>query len=298
MMTTPGSALTGLKRQRPEWQPWLAVVEEALHEAATTKWDADVPAAVNGRERSHPLLAGAALTLSEAPVRRFMERLVRIAARGGTSKMASLEAAVDADMDMLTLFRASVCQDSELVDRVAELASVDAEALQAVAALLPVPLLHACSRRWASSASPAWEQGYCPCCGSWPAFAEVRGIERSRYFRCGRCGGEWHAHALTCPYCTTRDHNALVSLVPEQDGIGAVIEACTQCRGYVKSFTRLQGCAPGAVMIEDLASVGLDVAVLEQGYTRPAGPGYALDARVTAAEPRRGLFAWTSHEAR
>ena len=91
-------------------------------------------------------------------------------------------AALREDLDVLTLFTASLCQDSERVTEVAAASGADAEALQAVIALLPVPFLHACNRRWASSISESWVEGYCPVCGSWPAFAEVRGIERSRSF--------------------------------------------------------------------------------------------------------------------
>jgi len=95
---------------------------------------------------------------------------------------------------------------------------------------------------------------------AWPAFAEVRGIERSRYFRCAWCGGEWHARALHCPYCDTSDHGQLVSLVAENGGSNAAIDACTHCLRYVKTLTRLQGCPPDTVMIEDLGTVDLDVA--------------------------------------
>jgi FdhE protein len=122
----------------------------------------------------------------------------------------------------------------------------------------------------------------------------VRGIERNRYFRCGRCGGEWHARALYCPYCAMSDHDELVALVPEKGGSNAVIDACQRCLGYVKTFTRLQGCSPGAVMLEDLASVDLDVAAIEHGFARPPGPGHALGITVIEKDARRGFFAWKS----
>jgi len=208
--------------------------------------------------------------------------------------MATLPAALGADLEVLTLFAASVCQDGDPVKEVAAACGADAEALQAVIALLPVPFLHACNRRWASSISESWVEGYCPVCGSWPAFAEVRGIERSRYFRCGRCGGAWHARSLHCPYCAVDDHDALASLVPQTAGSETAIDACTRCLGYVKTFTRLQGCAPDAVMLEDLASIPFDVAAVEQGYTRPSGAGYPLEIRVIDKRAARRFFAWTT----
>jgi FdhE protein len=131
-------------------------------------------------------------------------------------------------------------------------------------------------------------------CGSWPAFAEVRGIDRSRYFRCGRCGSEWYARALVCAFCGLSDHQQLTSLVPAKTDMHAVIDACHGCRGYVKAFTRLQGCAPSAVMIEDLASVDLDMAAIEQGYARPPGTGCRLGVALTEAPRRRHLFGWNA----
>ena len=95
------------------------------------------------------------------------------------------------------------------------------------------------------------------------------------------------------------DHDELVALVPEKTGstaVGsnAVIEACQRCLGYVKTFPRLKGCSPIAVMLEDLASVDLDVAAIEHGFARPLGPGFALGVTVTDKGARRGLFAWNS----
>jgi FdhE protein len=299
-MMAPDTALQGLKRQRPEWEPWLAVVEEILREAGTSNWDVAVPTGLGAEARSAqadtplsmvPLLAAAAISLTASSVRRLLERLIRIASMSGTPKMATLAAVLREDLDLLALFRASLCQDCERVTEAAAACGADAEALQAVIALLSVPFLYACHRRGASLISESWVEGYCPVCGSWPAFAEVRGIERSRYFRCGRCGGAWHARALSCPYCAVGDHDALVSLVPEKAGSHGVLEACTRCLGYVKTFTTLQGCSPGTVMLEDLGSVALDLAALEQGYKRPVGSGYVLEVTVAATSAAR-FFAW------
>jgi FdhE protein len=149
-----------------------------------------------------------------------------------------------------------------------------------VTLLAPIPFLQACNRRWAPAIVESWMAGYCPVCGAWPAFAEMRGIERRRYLRCGRCGSGWQALWLSCSYCGVTDHEELVSLVPEKSGAHAVIEACKRCLGYVKTFTTLQGSPPAEVMVDDLASVDLDIAALERGFGRPTGVGYALDINI------------------
>jgi FdhE protein len=290
-MTAPG-ALDALKRQRPEWSPWLAVVEEILGETASTRWDAAVPNPPGARGNGTPLVSGSSLSVDPSDVRRVLKRAIRAAARTGAPKMASLKRALDGDVDVLALLAGSLRQQDDPLAAYASACGADPEAFQAVAALLAVPVLHACRRRWASSIPPSWMEGYCPVCGSWPAFAEVRGIERTRYLRCGRCGGEWLGSILRCACCGTTDHEDFVSLVSEQAGSPRSIEACRRCHGYVKTFTRLQGCAPSAVMLEDLASVDLDVAALEQGYTKPPGAGYAVDVTIGSAAAKRAFLAW------
>src|SRR5258708_28683283 len=212
-MMAAAAALNGLRRKRPEWESWLAVIDEILRETAAPEWEAAAAAGAHAAGHAVPLLAGATVAVDANSVGRSWKRLVRIASRSGTPKLATLEAALHADIDMLRLFNASLRQDSGKIDELAATSGADAEALQAVANLLPVPFLLACNRRWASSLPGSWVEGFCAVCGAWPAFADVRCIERSRYVRCARCGGEWHASALHCPDCDYRNHAPRVSLV-------------------------------------------------------------------------------------
>ncbi|HZA57078.1 MAG TPA: formate dehydrogenase accessory protein FdhE [Candidatus Udaeobacter sp.] len=289
-MTASDTRLQDLKRQHPEWEPWLAVIQETLCETANPKWEAFVPFPTQAQQSKAPLLAGVTLSFEITAVRGWVERLIRVASRG-TPKMATLEPAIDAELDVLNLFKASLCQDEDRLKETAVVLGAEPEALQAVATLVPVPFLQVCNRRWASGLPASWMEGYCPVCGAWPAFAEVRGIERSRYFRCGRCGGEWQAHCLFCPYCGMTDHEELVSLVPEKSRANSVIDACKRCLGYSKTFTTLQGSPPTKIILEDLATVDLDVAAVAEGYRRPQGPGYSLGVTITESRRRRRLFA-------
>ncbi len=290
-MTAIETGLQDLKRRHPEWGPWLAVVQMVLSETADPRWEEVVPIRIETQQSKVPLLAGSTSALEKKRIRLLFDQLIRIASRGGTPKMASLEPALRTDLDIIALFKASLGQDADRLAETAAFIGADPEALQAIATLLPVPFLQACNRRWVSFKSVSWMEGYCPICGAWPAFTEVRGIERSRYFRCGRCGGEWQSHCLFCPYCSTTDHNELASLVPEKSGSNSVVDACKHCLGYVKTFTKLQGSPPAQVLLDDLASVDLDLAALEQGYKRPQGIGYSLDLTVTDSRAARRFFA-------
>jgi FdhE protein len=271
--------LQKISRDYPEWKPWLAVIEEVLKEAADPKWNAVVPADARPKEKT-PLLAGARIAFEVGSVRRWVMRLIRTAHTSGTSEMATLKPAESADLDIPALFQASLCQDSKKLQTIALDIGADAGAFRAVAELVPIPFLQACARRCAPSAAESWTEGYCLICGAWPAFAEVRGIERSRYLRCSRCGGEWQFRLLHCPYCGVTEHTELTSLVPENGGPTRTVEACRRCLGYIKNFTTLQGTPGNEVILKDLASVDLDVAAAEQGYRRAEGPGYRFDVTI------------------
>lgn len=281
-MTTTSILMSSLARQRPEWAPWLAVVAAAFTDAGAPAWAAAVPALADARSGAAPALAGATVVVDAPTLGALMQRLIHAASLAATPQMSTLRSLAVDERTLLRLLEASIGHDRAAIAAVAATCVADEGALEAVVALLPIPLMQACRRHWSPALSPAWQNGYCRVCGMWPAFAEVRGIERTRMFRCGRCGDEWHARPLRCPYCGVDDHAALASLVPDAGGSNAVIEGCRRCGGYTKTFTRLQGCSPEAVMIEDLATVHLDVAAIARGYTRPAGAGCRLEVTVAS----------------
>lgn len=280
-MTQIETGLHELRQQHPEWAPWLAVIRVVVGELTDANWDAAVPPCPENPPMQVPLLAAAKLSLPASLLRPMLAHLIRAASQSGSQAMATLSALVDRQVDMPTLFTAALGQDREALEKLATALSVDAGAFQAIAGLIPLPFLQACNRAWEDSLAPGRTGSYCPICGSWPAFAEVRGIERNRYLRCGRCGAGWQAHGLSCPYCGMTDHNELLSLVPENSALNAVIDACKRCLGYLKTFTKLQGSKPANVILDDLASVELDIAAAEQGYKRPQGAGYLLNVSVS-----------------
>lgn len=281
MMKTP-QGLHDLEREHPEWKPWLAVVGQALLEVDDAAWDAAVPRQVAAGGSAAPLLARAIVEMDRGPAGRAFGSLVRSAQASGTPAFSDFQQLPRSSADACALFLLALNRDDERLKGIASKAGIDGEALHALAALLTMPFLHACNRRFASLLPAGWAKGYCPVCGAWAAYAEVRGIERARHLRCGNCGGDWQAHGLTCLYCGTADHDELASLVPEQSGSTSVIEVCNACRGYLKVFTTLKGSTPAEVMLQDLASADLDIAAAERGYKRPLGAGYVLN--VTLAE--------------
>jgi FdhE protein len=270
-----------LAREYPDWQPWLRVVEEVMREATDASWETWVPT-LQSQASDVPHLAAISVTADFAKLRRWQQHLLQTAAQSGAPRMRQLDSLQKFALDSAALFEAALCENGAALKQMADELEMDPDPFAAVTSLIAVPFLHACNRRWEQSRVPGWTAGYCPTCGAWPAFAESRGIERSRYLRCGRCGAEWQTQALFCCFCSNSDHKELGSLVPEKSGPSRAIDTCSGCRGYLKTFTKLQGSVATKIMLDDLASVDLDIAALEQGFKRPSVPGYPLNIRVVA----------------
>lgn len=279
-----------LARQNPEWQPWLNLHDLIQTTLSDAVWDqaVDPPQA---RAAEAPLLHGAALFLDVRPARRWVRKLLKAAAQADTDPAGSLARLKARQLDPIAFLEAGVRQEHERLHAMAEAAGADPDALATVAQLAVVPLLQACARRFDVSRSGTWERGYCPVCGAWPVLAEMRGLDRSRHLRCGRCGGDWGFSVLHCPYCDERDHKKLASLVPEGQEDLRRADTCNTCKGYVKTVTTLQAIEGPAVRLEDLKTVELDVAAIDRGYGRPEGPGHPVDARIQPSRRRFGFRA-------
>src|SRR5882762_2092814 len=109
-MTSVEAGLQALKQRHPEWKPWLAVIQEVLAETANPTWDAVVPVRSERQQGKIPLLADAVVQLEEPVVGRLLHRLLRIACRSGSPKLATLKPARRAEFDPLPLFEAALCQ--------------------------------------------------------------------------------------------------------------------------------------------------------------------------------------------
>lgn len=273
-----------LRREFPEWQSWLMVIESALREASDNKWQDYVPPPAPNPDLKQPLLSGVAINVESAAVGRWLERLLRQASASSDAVLAPLSALGEtaSPIEPMAVLQASLRQDESALSALANPLGAGAQPFRAVADLLALPLLHACRRRWSALVPAAWARGYCPICGAWPALAEEQGIERTRRWRCGRCGAAWHSECLHCPFCDTTEYRQLTSLVQGAASDARRIDGCQRCRGYVKTLMVLQASAPEVVLLDDLASVDLDIAALDAGYRRPANPGCDPGVRLSA----------------
>ena len=124
------------------------------------------------------------------------------------------------------------------------------------------------ARTAVAGALAAWPHGFCPTCGSWPAFGEDP--DRSRQLRCSFCGLGWQPRDPGCTYCGA-DPGHLTSLQAGPDSAHRA-EICSACGAYLKWLDLPEPTPFELLPVEDLASTPLDVLAVEKGFGRPSLP--------------------------
>ncbi|MPZ89699.1 MAG: formate dehydrogenase accessory protein FdhE [Nitriliruptorales bacterium] len=120
-----------------------------------------------------------------------------------------------------------------------------------------------------------WIGAACPVCGGTAqvsVIAEETGefmAGSPRSLVCGRCATWWAFARATCVACGEAQPQRLGSYVAE--GMPwARIDACNTCHGYVKTFDlRQDGAVDLVPLVEDTATVALDLWASDQGFHRP-----------------------------
>lgn len=93
---------------------------------------------------------------------------------------------------------------------------------------------------------------------------EAEGARRNLV--CGLCLTEWHYVRVVCSACGERQFDALPVFTAEQFP-AARLDACDTCRRYLKTVDATKD-GHAVAIVDDLASVPLDLWAREQGYVR------------------------------
>lgn len=144
----------------------------------------------------------------------------------------------------------------------------DVAVLPFAAAALQALLAQRASRLDAASVSRPGESRRCPVCGGWPLASIRRTVAETpglRYLHCAFCASEWMHPRIQCVHCGSGEQLAYYGI--EGSGVAIQAESCDACRTYLKRIDRDQ--SPDAdPCADDLATLGLDVLMNEQGYQR------------------------------
>ena len=119
-----------------------------------------------------------------------------------------------------------------------------------------------------------WHGGACPLCGG-QAQVSVIAEESGEFLGgsprslvCGRCAAWWPFPRATCAVCGEEDPRNLGSYFVE-DRRWVRIDACETCHGYVKTFDLRAGGLAVVPLVDDVATLTLDIWAGEQGLARP-----------------------------
>jgi hypothetical protein len=120
-----------------------------------------------------------------------------------------------------------------------------------------------------------WRGAACPACGGPPQvslIAEESGEFMGgspRTLMCSRCASLWPYPRITCGLCGEEDPRNINAFVTDEDRV-ARVDTCQRCHGYIKTFDLRAPGAKGVVpLVDDVATLRLDLWAQERGFTRP-----------------------------
>lgn len=226
--------------------------------------------------RGVPALAGEPIPLPVALLKRSLTDLCAQLASGGAGDIAAhIREAIDrGNIEAGSLLTASLSRDQAAIRAGASHRGLAPDLVWLVAELAVGPLACALQRMLFAnttsddlrSALAAWNRGYCPACGSWPALAEVVGGHRT--LRCSFCATAWELPTYSCVYCE-ESGKAFVTAAPNEERKDRRLEVCSACGFYLKTVD-LADLSPFPLLaIADLETMDLDMAAMEHGYARP-----------------------------
>jgi FdhE protein len=274
-----------VREARPDLEPALALQRDLLTRIA------DLAGALTGGRlpklslppkyvaaklaRGVPALAGEPIPLPVAVLTPALLDLCDALARGGAGEAAThiRQAIVEGTLEAGSLLKASLNRDQAALRTGAFHRGMSPDLMWLVAELAVGPFVHALQRMVLGSGAPdlqpaldAWNHGYCPACGSWPAVAEVAAGHRT--LRCSFCACAWELTTYACIYCG-EGGEGFVTAAPDESRTDRRIEVCSGCGGYLKTIDVPELSPFPLLSISDIETTDLDVAAMEHGYARP-----------------------------
>jgi FdhE protein len=230
--------------------------------------------------RGVPVFAGEPIPL---PVPVFTQTLVGLCdaleAGGAGEAAAHIRQAIESgNIESGSLLTASIGRDQGAIRTGAVHRGLSPDLVWLVAELGVSPFAHLLQRTLLGGAGAeelkaalaAWNRGYCPACGSWPAVAEVVSSSGGghRTLRCSFCSSAWELTTYACIYCDESGEK-FVTAAPNEERKDRRLEVCSSCGGYLKTVDLPELSPFPLLSISDIETTDLDVAAMEHGYARP-----------------------------
>jgi len=196
----------------------------------------------------------------------------------GESALHIRDALAAKAIDAISLLSVSLARNQKAIRTSALHMGLSPDLVWLIGELGSAPLAHRLSEKGVGRGFPvvgektppdpfrAWDRGYCPFCGSWPALIEARGATHT--LRCSYCALGWPLQSHRCVYCGNEGEDFVVA-APEVSAPQQRVELCGKCSGYTKVIDVREPTPFPLLAIEDLATMHLDEGAMARGYRRP-----------------------------
>ena len=244
---------------------FLAAISECQHRIQKDLPEPDLPAddaRARAREHAMPPLDRTRFT-ADAALDATLDRLLALAATIDMpdNARAALGRVRDADAAARDGMVRSVLADAIPVETLADHAYV--------AAALQIHFARLAARLDPATLVPIGD-GVCPSCGGAPVASAIvgwKGAHGTRFCSCSLCATQWHVVRIKCVLCESTAGIAYEELNSGPDTVKA--ETCESCHGYVKILHQHKNPQLEPVA-DDIATLGLDILLRENGYRRGA----------------------------
>ena len=233
--------------------------------------------------RGVPIFCGEPIPLPVPVLTPVLQQYCEALAVGGAGDAAARigDAIRSGQIEPGSLLAASLARNQTAIRTGASHRGLAPDLVWLVAELAVSPFVHLLQRMLFShptddrllSALEAWNHGYCPACGSWPAVAEV--VSGHRTLRCSFCSCGWELAAYACIYCGESGEK-FVTAAPDDERKERRVEVCSSCGGYLKTVDLPELSPFPLLSISDIETTDLDLAAMEHGYQRPALKDFSL----------------------
>jgi len=95
----------------------------------------------------------------------------------------------------------------------------------------------------------------------------IEGEVGKRYLLCSFCSYQGEIDRLFCPFCSNNDQRSLYYFHGEGEEAHR-IDLCDKCHQYIKTID-YRNLAESDPVLEDLATLHLDILAIQKGYKRP-----------------------------
>lgn len=124
-------------------------------------------------------------------------------------------------------------------------------------------------------AETVWPHGHCPVCGNLPLIGRLVDKEGKRVHDCSFCGFAYRVPRLGCPFCLDPETEGAHYHVSDEEP-GYLLTVCKPCGCYFKLGDFREYSRPWFPLLDDLASLALDIYAMQTGYKRPTLSGWGF----------------------